>query len=74
MLDCSGEMRCFENLDQIEDFLVKRKKRRALDNPLECPSSNCGTYSTTAQSRRPERLSKKPLILLQSAPSTAPEL
>ena len=25
-LDCSGEFRRFENLDQVEDFLVQREK------------------------------------------------
>jgi hypothetical protein len=28
-LDCSGEFRRFENLDQVEDFLVKRGQARA---------------------------------------------
>ena len=28
-LDCSGELRRFENLDQVEDFLVKREQAGA---------------------------------------------
>jgi len=28
-LDCSGESRRFENLDQVEDFLVKREQSGA---------------------------------------------
>ena len=29
-LDCSGESRRFENLDQVEDFLVKREQSGAM--------------------------------------------
>ena len=32
--DCSGEFHRFENLDQVEDFLVKRE-RSALESPCQ---------------------------------------